>query len=703
MRLKIPLLFFCATAWCSAQTTYASAGRMLTLEELMETTISVSTGTQKTVAEAPSIATVITSEQIARSSVTNLFELLDTVPGLFVYVGASSFSNIDVRGIHTNYGPQTILMINGTQVKRLQNGNTSPRFNLPTSLIERIEIIRGPGSAVYGADAYSGVINVITKDAKSLADVYEAGVRVGSFNSSEVFATVGTSVGEAKIGVNVSFMNQGNDNSREFTKDQQAVFDKAYGTHASNAPEPLQSRGRWLNLALNGTYKEFEMNFWTQMGRDLGTGVGVGSAIDPEGYYNCDQAQLDFYHRSQPADGLRWEQKLYMSYLSGSSYLYIFPKGTLLPIGKDGNAFSSPTVASVLFPDGYLGTPTQKDFNIGLESTLLVSKFTDHTLRVNGGLKYSKAQFNETKNFGPSVIDGTVSPIGGTLTDVSGTSYIYIPNSDRKLFFFSLQDEFALAPTWTLTAGVRDDYYSDFGNTINPRLALVWHKNQALSVKLLYGRAFRAPTFQELYARNNPAGVGNSNVKPETMDMKELGVEYQPSSKWHISANIYDYIAANQINTVPAAVGNQFANTGKQTGRGVETTWQYQPIEQLLLAADYAYRWTKSDATGRQAAYAPVHVGHARADWEFYTGAVVAWETQFVANTQRVPNDSRQKIGDYTVSNLSISYNHAKQWSTKFSIRNIFDKEYYYPTINTALSDIPAPGRSVYAQMSYRF
>lgn len=705
MRLKIPILFLCATtAWCAGQATYASAGRMLALEELMETKVSISTGTEKTVAEAPSIATVVTEEQIARLSATTLAEVLDSVPGLFVHPAASSqfYDNIDIRGLHTTFGAQIVLLINGTPIKRMQNGNTWSRFNFPASLIGRIEIIRGPGSAVYGADAFSGVINVITKDAKNLDGVYEAGMRVGSFNKNEVFAHVGTSFEDGKIAASISYMTEGNEKNRIFERDQQSVFDTAFGTHASNAPAPLQTKGRWLNLALNGTYRDFEMNFWGQIARDLGTAAGIGFAVDPQGRYEGDQAQLDVYHHSNPAEGLAWEQKLSLSYIYTRTFNTIFPRGTLLPIGTDGNAFSAGS-RMVLFPDGYLGNPSQKQYDVGLESTLLVSKYADHLLRVSVGGKYSKARFYESKNFGPSVIDGSVSPIYGAMTDVSGTAYVFMPDSSRKVFFASLQDEIALAPTWTLTTGVRDDYYSDFGNTINPRVALVWHKDQALSVKFLYGRAFRAPAFQELYATNNPVGQGSTDLQPETMEMKEIGVDYQPSSKWHIGVNIYDYVAANMINAVAKAVGTQFANTGKQSGRGVETIVQYQPSEGVLLSADYAYRSTKDDSTGKKAVGAPVHIGHLRADWEFYAHTILAWETQFAADIPRAANDTRAKIASYAVSHLTLGYELAKQLNVKFAIRNLFDKKYYYPTTTTTLSDYPAPGRSMALQLTYRF
>lgn len=700
MKSEIPfVLLFCAT-YCFGQS-YASTGRMLTLEELMDATVTISTGTEKTVAEAPSIATVITQEQIERSSATTLSDVLESVPGLYVYPSSVFYDSYDIRGIHTDYNPQTMLMINGTKIPLPYNGARMQRFNLPASLIQRIEVIKGPGSAVYGADAFSGIINVVTKNTDSPADTNEVGIRYGSYNSSEAYLHYKTAIGDGKIALNLSYMSNDNDKSRVFTTDLQSVFDKTFGTNASHAPAPLEMREKRLNIALSGVYEDFEINFWGSMGRDLGMGAGIAQAIDQWGHYDNDQAQLDIYHRSHFTNGIEWEKKLALSYFSQKGYYHIFPKGTTLPIGSDGNAFSEGG-GMVHFPDGFLGNPAIKGYAASLENTLKLS-FGQHNLRLSAGAVNTKENTYEKRNFGPSVIDGTAPVVNGALTDVSGTQYNFAPNTDSNVFFVSAQDEITLSKGWTITAGVRDDYYSNFGNTINPRLALVWHENPELSVKLLYGRAFRAPAVQELYTQNNPAALGNSDLKPEVMEMYEFGVDFVPFSNLHGSVNLYHYQASELISTAPAAVGMQFANVGKQSGRGVEALLQYQPQEGILLSADYAYRWTKDDITGKKAVGAPVHIGHLRADWEFVSNAILTWETQFVADIPRAENDPRQKIADYSVSNLSIGYDIDKQWSGKLAARNLFDKKYYYPTTNTSISDYPAPGRSVYAQISYRF
>ena len=198
--------------------------------------------------------------------------------------------------------------------------------------------------------------------------------------------------------------------------------------------------------------------------------------------------------------------------------------------------------------------------------------YTNHRLRVGSGVYYAKLRVNETKNYGPGVIDGTVPVIDGTLTDVTGTSNIYIEPKNRTNYFAFLQDEWTFARDWSTTLGLRYDHYSDFGNTLNPRAALVWQTKYNLTTKLLYGRAFRAPSFAELYAINNPIRLGNANLRPETIDTLEMAFDYQPTFDINTKFNFFTYKIRNQISLVSLTGGSTFTsdNTGQQDGDGLK-------------------------------------------------------------------------------------------------------------------------------------
>ena len=140
----------------------------------------------------------------------------------------------------------------------------------------------------------------------------------------------------------------------------------------------------------------------------------------------------------------------------------------------------------------------------------------------------------------------------------SGTSNIYIPNREREIYYVSLQDEWLFQSDWEMTYGIRIDKYSDFGNTVNPRLALVWATDLNLTSKLLYGRAFRAPSFNELYAINNPSILGNPDLKPETIDTVELVFNYRLNNENRIQLDLFRYDIDDLIQYVRDDSGTSF-------------------------------------------------------------------------------------------------------------------------------------------------
>ena len=143
--------------------------------------ISIATGTKKAIHMAPSVATVITAEQISMMGANSIYDVLETVTG--IHISPSNLDrmkpNFSIRGIHTAENPQTLLLVNGERTTYEYNGSRWQKFDVGINLIERIEVIRGPGSAIYGADAFSGVINIITKGVNSISGT-DFGVKIGS-------------------------------------------------------------------------------------------------------------------------------------------------------------------------------------------------------------------------------------------------------------------------------------------------------------------------------------------------------------------------------------------------------------------------------------------------------------------------------------------------------------------------------------------
>jgi len=176
--------------------------------------VTVATGRQQSTARAPAVTTVITAQDIEAIGATDLDEVLATVPGLHVSkTGSLNKPIYTIRGMHTENSPEVSILINGIPVTSLYAGDRSYAWGgMPINAISRIEVMRGPGSAVYGADAYSGVINIFTKTKDDIKGT-EVGVRAGSFNTYESWALHGTTWNRFDIAASVEYRKSDGQNS----------------------------------------------------------------------------------------------------------------------------------------------------------------------------------------------------------------------------------------------------------------------------------------------------------------------------------------------------------------------------------------------------------------------------------------------------------------------------------------------------------
>ncbi|MDH4233198.1 MAG: TonB-dependent receptor, partial [Nitrospirota bacterium] len=513
------------------------------LAELVEINVSLATGTSKPLKLAPSVATVITAQDIEDMGATTLDEVLETVPGLHVVPSNLNRlnSSYSIRGILTKENPHVLLLIDGHPVRFTTKGIRPDTFNMSTANIARIEVIRGPGSALYGADAFAGTINVITKKASEIKGA-EFGMRVGSFGMTDTWVQHGGNYSGWDIALSLDYLRSDGDKDRIIDSDLQTIIDAALGTNVSLAPGPLETRDKILDTHLSITKNNWDLRMWYWGQEDGGEGAGAAQALDPTGDENNKLFLTDLTYRNKEL-APDWDMlfRLSYTYVKEDNYLVVFPAGALLPIGSDGNIdFSSP-VGLTLFPDGAIGHPGFTEKTYGIELTASYSGFEKHLFRFGTGVEYATVDPFEKKNFGPGVLDGTQSVQDGTLTDVTGTEYIFLKDVDRTIFHLLFQDEWTLVKNVVLTAGLRYDHYSDFGDTFNPRLALVWETRLDLTTKLLYGRAFRPPSFADSYYQNNPSLLGNPNLDPETINTYELVFDYRPHKRFRTALSLFTY------------------------------------------------------------------------------------------------------------------------------------------------------------------
>jgi len=545
--------------------------------------VSVATGTNQSTSRAPAITTVITASDIEAIGATDLDEVLETVPGLHVAKRFFNYAPIyTFRGIYTFMNPQALLLINGIPMTGLLFGDRSHVWGgMPVNAIKRIEIIRGPGSAVFGADAFAGVINIITKS-KDDIDGTEISARYGSFNTYDASILHGTNW----QGFDIAFAlehHSTDGHGRLIEADIQTAYDNNLGTTASLAPGPVNVQRRNLDARLDITYKHWQLRAGYQGRRNHGSGIGIAGALNPNRYRE-DRINADLtYHN--PKLTKNWDVTATVSFLNTKWWL---PKDSwFLPPGAFGGAF----------PKGIVYSGTTSEHHTRLNLSGFYSGFNQHTLRLGIGYYYGDIyKTTEQKNTGIDLITGLPLPPGSDVVDFTDTPYISMPERARKNWHLFMQDTWAFAPRWELTAGIRYDEYSDFGNTTNPRLALVWQMTPRLFNKLLYGRAFRSPSFQELYLRYGLAlPPGNPNLKPETIDTLELAFDYTATDNLHLTFNLFAYQWHDKLQIYPTPADRNIImpqNAGSQKGHGFEIETRWKVTKNFSVLANYSYQYS---------------------------------------------------------------------------------------------------------------
>jgi outer membrane receptor for ferrienterochelin and colicin len=197
--------------------------------------VSIATGTTQPIAKAPAVASVITASQIRAMGARDIDQVLESVPGLHISLNAIYNPEYLFRGISSDFNPQVLMLINGIPITNLFQGDRNLVWGgMPVEAISRIEVIRGPGSALYGADAFAGVINIVTKTPGEVKQ-NSAGVRVGSFDTTDVWFTAAGEKGELAYMGSVEFT-QSDGSDAHINSDAQSLLDFITGTAVSNAP-----------------------------------------------------------------------------------------------------------------------------------------------------------------------------------------------------------------------------------------------------------------------------------------------------------------------------------------------------------------------------------------------------------------------------------------------------------------------------------
>jgi len=576
-------------------------------------------------------------------------------------------------------------MINGQPLNEtLSGGATYTHDTIILDNVKRIEVIRGPGSALYGANAFGGVINIITKEAEDI-DGWELTARGGSYDTQQYNLLYGKTFNELEVAFNYNYFNTNGFNDH-LDRDALSVSPSILNRRASLTPGRLQGDDEKDDVALNLKYKGFTFDGrYVDRGWDEAPGgdgiLRTKSTLSPRQYY------LNLSYERTLGENLELFGKVYRNH-DRTRYSYQNPPGTTLltPVGP------------VIMKDGKISSVSSKNNRTGFEIQTTYKIFDTNT--IVAGITYE-----EMKQYDVKTRKNFLSlPLGFgiPLPSVRDLSNIQNWNKSVKRNFkaFFVENIWDITTDLRLTVGVRYDDYSDFGNELSPRAGVVWEFKKGYDIKLLYGHAFRAPSFNELYSLQ----TGNPDLDPETVDTYEvsLGADFTPS----LSSRVTFFHIQGEDNIVPLIF--EFENYGKVRLQGVELEAKYDFGRGSYLAMNYTYRRIMSPHTIRRGDWpTPRHLGNVMANirlskyLNFYASCHI--EDGF----RRDRRDPRNNMSGYGIVDTTLIAKKFLKGYEGFELRgsiyNLFDKDYtspYYPSLLP--DDMPRPGRNFLVEVKYK-
>lgn len=511
----------------------------------------------------PASTQIITSSDIKKSGATNVRDAITDFANITMTRKVRGGGHeIIVRGMSTD---KSLIMVNGHRVANeadgsgLGNANALDRINVDN--IEKIEIVKGPSSALYGSEAMGGVINIITKGSK------EAEVRTGLVNSSEDF-TNWWHLDSGEIGKFSATLDMRFNKIRRDGDDTDFLSD-SFGT--------AQTYNFNANYHFNDhNYLNFYVDHYTQnLKRDLYTHkrdnikVKFPEKMRPMGQTSMTgegsmEDALANYHYKQQTYGLSWNGKTARNDWQIQTYLSKFDWKS--DIRYSGMWFKGHVPAGLspmtgrmwdsIFKGFMVGDSGEykNDVNVNSNKIFVIegrnsTKINDNH-RITYGAEYIKntvkgTNFGDDNQFGVTHI-GSVSKNGVTKE---------ISEKEIDTYAAYLQDEINYGK-WFIVPAIRYDHHENFGSHTSPKLGLTYKANDTFRVKANYGKGFKAPTIQNLYCKlvthMGQAGIitvnPNANLRPETSNSWDVGVEKE-WGKISTSLVYFDTKLENMITT----------------------------------------------------------------------------------------------------------------------------------------------------------
>lgn len=674
----------------------------MSFEELLKVEVFTASKQAKNISDVPASIAVITHQQIKQRGYIHLDDALRDIGGIdFIRIHGAYPTIRAFRGSYGDENKRILFLIDGVDENNINGSFEMGGYAYSLHNVERIEVIWGPGSALYGANAYSGIVNIITKhNNRDFDGFYLSGTRL-SFNGHM-----------GKFAYNHTSDNSAFSLSGSLFNSDGPKFENRHPDFSDAYADNVKSLILRYSLKTGKTTTTFGVNLFDT---PMGDGTFTMSPTDvlglpPSGYSNTGNGGFVNYdidgkpgsrwqpysntffvdHRNKLSDEWRFSSKIYSR-----------------KTGVDESSYSFIYIGNNTFRQGRWAHDSSRQ---GIE--LQFDYFPNKSSSLVSGLQYVRDDLE--KGYRRVIAgEGSLNWNGFDYINLDATYSEADSFKQNNIGLFSqyIQQTELLTST-DFTLGLRYDNNQSYGTSISPHFGIVNKPANNWIVKLNYGEAFRAPTAFERFS-SSIVRLPNLDLKPEQIKTAELTLSYQFNSAF-VQATLFQNDLSDIITAALIDGGlNQNQNVGSAKINGLQVNLKSDLFERVNFNFNYIYQDGKQTLNQNTFAIANIarHKANATIDYSMYESISLFWGFNWVGTRSVATTNPLGEVDGYLISNLSLRkqdlFLHGLELS--LTVNNLFDENSVDPGIRSADGSgifgtvHEQPGRNYAINLGYRF